>query len=76
MIMNTNYSDTELIQMKQLQKQHLKELLTQFIDNITDKDIDTVISIVTKSVFYHELHMESVKRKLENSMTPEMKKMI
>jgi hypothetical protein len=74
--MNTNYSDTELIQMKQLQKQHLKELLTQFIDNITDKDIDTVISIVTKSVFYHELHMESVKRKLENSMTPEMKKMI
>ena len=62
--------------MKQLQKQHLKELLTQFIDNITDKDIDTVISIVTKSVFYHELHMESVKRKLENSMTPEMKKMI
>ena len=76
MIMNTNYSDTELIQMKQLQKQHLKELLIQFIDNITDKDIDTVISIVTKSVFYHELHMESVKRKLENSMTPEMKKMI
>ena len=76
MIMNTNYSDTELIQMKQLQKQHLKELLTQFIDNITDKDIDTVISIVTKSVSYHELHMESVKRKLENSMTPEMKKMI
>ena len=76
MIMSTNYSDTELIQMKQLQKQHLKELLTQFIDNITDKDIDTVISIVTKSVFYHELHMESVKRKLENSMTPEMKKMI
>ena len=74
--MSTNYSDTELIQMKQLQKQHLKELLTQFIDNITDKDIDTVISIVTKSVFYHELHMESVKRKLENSMTPEMKKMI
>ena len=74
--MNTNYSDTELIQMKQLQKQHLKELLTQFIDNITDKDIDTVISIVTKSVFYHELHMESVKRKLENSMTPEMKEMI
>ena len=74
--MNTNYSDTELIQMKQLQKQHLKELLIQFIDNITDKDIDTVISIVTKSVFYHELHMESVKRKLENSMTPEMKKMI
>ena len=74
--MNTNYSDTELIQMKQLQKQHLKELLTQFIDNTTDKDIDTVISIVTKSVFYHELHMESVKRKLENSMTPEMKKMI
>ena len=74
--MNTNYSDTELIQMKQLQKQHLKELLTQFIDDITDKDIDTVISIVTKSVFYHELHMESVKRKLENSMTPEMKKMI
>ena len=62
--------------MKQLQKQHLKGLLTQFIDNITDKDIDTVISIVTKSVFYHELHMESVKRKLENSMTPEMKKMI
>ena len=62
--------------MKQLQKQHLKELLTQFIDNITDKDIDTVISIVTKSVLYHELHMESVKRKLENSMTPEMKKMI
>ena len=76
MIMRTNYSNTELIQMKQLQKQHLKELLTQFIDNITDKDIDTVISIVTKSVFYHELHMESVKRKLENSMTPEMKKMI
>ena len=76
MIMSTNYSDTELIQMKQLQKQHLKELLTQFIDNITDKDIDTVISIVTKSVFYHELHMETVKRKLENSMTPEMKKMI
>ena len=76
MIMNTNYSDTELIQMKQLQKQHLKELLTQFTDNITDKDIDTVISIVTKSVLYHELHMESVKRKLENSMTPEMKKMI
>ena len=76
MIMNTNYSNTELIQMKQLQKQHLKELLTQFIDNITDKDIDTVISIVTKSVFYHELHMESVKRKLENSMTPEMKRMI
>ena len=76
MIMNTNYSDTELIQMKQLQKQHLKELLTQFTDNISDKDIDTVISIVTKSVFYHELHMESVKRKLENSMTPEMKKMI
>ena len=76
MIMRTNYSDTELIQMKQLQKQHLKELLTQFIDNITDKDIDTVISIVTKSVFYHELHMETVKRKLENSMTPEMKKMI
>ena len=76
MIMNTNYSDTELIQMKQLQKQHLKELLIQFIDNITDKDIDTVISIVTKSVFYHELHMESVKRKLENSMTPEMKEMI
>lgn len=74
--MRTNYSNTELIQMKQLQKQHLKELLTQFIDNITDKDIDTVISIVTKSVFYHELHMESVKRKLENSMTPEMKKMI
>ena len=74
--MNTNYSNTELIQMKQLQKQHLKELLTQFIDNMTDKDIDTVISIVTKSVFYHELHMESVKRKLENSMTPEMKKMI
>ena len=74
--MNTNYSDTELIQMKQLQKQHLKELLIQFINNITDKDIDTVISIVTKSVFYHELHMESVKRKLENSMTPEMKKMI
>ena len=74
--MNTNYSDTELIQMKQLQKQHLKELLTQFIDNITDKDIDTVISIVTKSVSYHELHMETVKRKLENSMTPEMKKMI
>ena len=74
--MSTNYSDTELIQMKQLQKQHLKELLTQFIDNITDKDIDTVISIVTKSVFYHELHMETVKRKLENSMTPEMKKMI
>ena len=74
--MNTNYSDTELIQMKQLQKQHLKELLTQFIDNTTDKDIDTVISIVTKSVFYHELHMETVKRKLENSMTPEMKKMI
>ena len=74
--MSTNYSNTELIQMKQLQKQHLKELLTQFIDNITDKDIDTVISIVTKSVFYHELHMESVKRKLENSMTPEMKKMI
>ena len=74
--MNTNYSDTELIQMKQLQKQHLKELLIQFIDNITDKDIDTVISIVTKSVFYHELHMESVKRKLKNSMTPEMKKMI
>ena len=74
--MNTNYSNTELIQMKQLQKQHLKELLIQFIDNITDKDIDTVISIVTKSVFYHELHMESVKRKLENSMTPEMKKMI
>ena len=62
--------------MKQLQKQHLKELLTQFIDNITDKDIDTVISIVTKSVFYHELHMETVKRKLENSMTPEMKEMI
>ena len=62
--------------MKQLQKQHLKELLIQFIDNITDKDIDTVISIVTKSVLYHELHMESVKRKLENSMTPEMKKMI
>ena len=76
MIMSTNYSNTELIQMKQLQKQHLKELLIQFIDNITDKDIDTVISIVTKSVFYHELHMESVKRKLENSMTPEMKKMI
>ena len=76
MIMSTNYSDTELIQMKQLQKQHLKELLTQFIDNITDKDIDTVISIVTKSVSYHELHMETVKRKLENSMTPEMKKMI
>ena len=76
MIMRTNYSNTELIQMKQLQKQHLKELLIQFIDNITDKDIDTVISIVTKSVFYHELHMESVKRKLENSMTPEMKKMI
>ena len=74
--MNTNYSDTELIQMKQLQKQHLKELLIQFTDNISDKDIDTVISIVTKSVFYHELHMESVKRKLENSMTPEMKKMI
>ena len=74
--MRTNYSDTELIQMKQLQKQHLKELLIQFIDNITDKDIDTVISIVTKSVFYHELHMETVKRKLENSMTPEMKKMI
>ena len=74
--MNTNYSDTELIQMKQLQKQHLKELLIQFIDNITDKDIDTVISIVTKSVFYHELHKESVKRKLENSMTPEIKKMI
>ena len=74
--MSTNYSNTELIQIKQLQKQHLKELLTQFIDNITDKDIDTVISIVTKSVFYHELHMESVKRKLENSMTPEMKKMI
>ena len=74
--MNTNYSNTELIQMKQLQKQHLKELLIQFIDNITDKDIDTVISIVTKSVSYHELHMESVKRKLENSMTPEMKKMI
>ena len=74
--MNTNYSDTELIQMKQLQKQHLKELLTQFIDNITDKDIDTVISIVTKSVSYHELHMETVKRKLENSMTPEIKKMI
>ena len=74
--MNTNYSNTELIQMKQLQKQHLKELLIQFINNITDKDIDTVISIVTKSVFYHELHMESVKRKLENSMTPEMKKMI
>ena len=74
--MNTNYSDTELIQMKQLQKQHLKKLLIQFIDNITDKDIDTVISIVTKSVFYHELHMETVKRKLENSMTPEMKKMI
>ena len=62
--------------MKQLQKQHLKELLIQFTDNISDKDIDTVISIVTKSVFYHELHMESVKRKLENSMTPEMKKMI
>ena len=76
MIMRTNYSNTELIQIKQLQKQHLKELLTQFIDNITDKDIDTVISIVTKSVFYHELHMETVKRKLENSMTPEMKKMI
>ena len=76
MIMRTNYSDTKLIQMKQLQKQHLKELLTQFTDNITDKDIDTVISIVTKSVFYHELHMETVKRKLENSMTPEMKKMI
>jgi hypothetical protein len=74
--MNKNYSDTELIQMKQLQKQHLKKLLTQFIDNITDKDIDTVISIVTKSVFYHELHMETVNRKLENSMTPEMKKMI
>mgnify|MGYP000256402935 FL=1 len=76
MIMSTNYSDTELIQMKQLQKQHLKELLTQIIDNITDKDIDTVISIVTKSVSYHELHMETVKRKLENSMTPEIEKMI
>ena len=62
--------------MKQLQKQHLKELLTQFIDNITDKDIDTVISIVTKSVSYHELHMETVKRKLENSMTPGIEKMI
>ena len=74
--MSTNYSDTELIQMKQLQKQHLKELLTQFIDNITDKDIDTVISIVTKSVSYHELHMETVKRKLENSMTPGIEKMI
>ena len=37
-------------------------------------DLETVIGIVSKVNNYLELHMESVRRKLEKSLTPSLKK--
>ena len=72
--MVNDHTDKELIELKQLQKEHLMELLKYFKQDVTQDDMDTIIGIVSKVNIYLDLHMESVRRKLEKSLTPSLKK--
>lgn len=72
----TDYSKNELVNMKLLQKQHLKSLMKQFFGKETDDDIDNMVNIVFKCNTYHELHMESLRRKFENSFPQDIKEII
>ena len=72
--MVNDHTDKELIELKQLQKEHLMELLKYFKQDVTQDDMDTIIGIVSKVNLYSDLHMESVKRDLEKSLTPSLKK--
>ena len=69
-----DHTDKELIELKQLQKEHLMELLKYFKLDVTQDDMDTIIGIISKVNLYLDLHMESVRRKLEKSLTPSVKK--
>lgn len=69
-----DHRDKELIELKQLQKEHLMELLKNFKEDVTEDDLNTVFGIVSKVNLYSDLHMESVKRDLEKSLTPSLKK--
>jgi hypothetical protein len=69
-----DHTDKELIELKQLQKEHLMELLKNFKEDVTEDDLNTVFGIVSKVNLYLDLHMESVRRKLEKSLTPSLKK--
>jgi len=72
--MVNDHTDKELIELKQLQKEHLMELLKNFKEDVTEDDLNTVFGIVSKVNLYLDLHMESVRRKLEKSLTPSLKK--
>jgi len=69
-----HYTDKKLKELLQLQKEHLSDLLKHFNKNVTEEDINNVIGIISVGINYRELHLESVKRKLDKSLTPELKK--
>ena len=69
-----HYTDKKLKELLQLQKEHLSELLKYFNKNVTEEDIDKVIGIISVGINYRELHMESVKRQLDKSLTPDLRK--
>jgi len=69
-----HYTDKKLKELLQLQKEHLSDLLKYFNKNVTEEEIDKVIGIISVGINYRELHLESVNRKLDKSLTPELKK--